>query len=124
MKSIERAAGLKPRTLTILATSNKHFLLRKTDFSVKRLNIKELQQLIVDVKDLLDTSTVPFDSSVCSHPFTHASKQLLDLTHIANLHHLLLCLLSQLLCQLVYYCIELVRDHIAECQKLRRRWRD
>jgi hypothetical protein len=119
LKDIERAAGLKARTLTTLATSNKRFLLRKTDFSVKRLNTKELQQLIVDVKDILDT--VPFDSS---DPITHTSKQLLDLTHIANLHHLLLCLLSQLLCQLVHFCIEIVRDHIAECQKLRKRWRE
>ena len=91
---------------------------------MKRLNIKELQQLTVDVKDLLDSSTLTLDSSTCTPPFTHASKQLLDLTHIANLHHLLLCLLSQLLCQLVHFCIELVRDHIAECQKLRSRWRE
>jgi hypothetical protein len=124
LKNIERAAGLKARTLTTLATNNQHFLSRRNDFSVKRLNIKELQQLIVDVKDLFDCCTVPFDSSVCTHPFSHASKQLIDPTYIANLHHLLLCLLSQLLCQLVHICIELVRDHIAECQKLRRRWRE
>ena len=91
---------------------------------MKRLNIKELQQLIVDVKDLLDISTLKLDSSACTHPFTYAGKQLLDLNHIANLHHLLLCLLSQLLCQLIHICIELVRDHIAECQKLRKRWRE
>ncbi|GAB7329928.1 hypothetical protein MBLNU13_g01632t1 [Cladosporium sp. NU13] len=124
LRNIEYVAGLKARTLITLATNNKDFLLRRADFSVKRLNIKELQQLILDVKDLLDTPTLTLDSSACTHPFTYASKQLLDLTHIANLHHLLLCLLSQLLCQLIHLCIELVRDHIAECQKLRRRWRE
>ena len=90
---------------------------------MKRLNVKVLQQLIVDVRDLVDTSTIPPDSSTCTVPFTHP-KQLLDLTHIANLQHLLLCLLSQLLRQLIHFCIELVRDHIAECQKLRKRSRE
>ena len=35
-----------------------------------------------------------------------------------------MCLLAQLLRQLIHFCIELVRDHIAECQKLRRRSRE
>jgi hypothetical protein len=97
--------------------------LRETNFCVKRLNIKELQRLIVDVRDLLDTSTVPLHSSSCPSQFTHPNQQILDPTHVSNLQHLLLCLLSQLLRQLVHLCIELVRDHIAECQKLRKRSR-
>jgi hypothetical protein len=90
---------------------------------VRRLNIRELQQLIVDVRDLLHTLTISH-SSASTHLFSNATEHAFDLIHLANLQHLLLCLQSQLLRRLVHLCIELLQEHIAECQKTRRRSRE
>lgn len=124
LNSIEKAAGLATQTLISLATNNQLFLSSKVHLCVKRLSIKELQQLIVGVRDLLHTLTFPPHCSAPTHPSTHAVEHALDPIHAANLEHLLLCLQSLLLRQLIHLCIELLHDHIAECQKTRKRSRD
>lgn len=124
MKDIERAAGLDTSTLTTLATNNQHFISRKADLVVKRLSSKELYWLTVAVRDLINILAAPLHCGAVTEPFASTIETLLDLTQIANLLHLLLCLQAQILRQLVHFCIELVRDHIAECQKNRSQLRE
>lgn len=117
LNNIERTAGLHTSALTTLATNNQHFISRKADLAVKRLSSKALYRLIVTVRDLINILAVPLHCSAITQRFAFAIEHLLDLTQIANLYHLLLCLQAQLLRQLVFLCVELVRDHIAQCQK-------
>ena len=107
--------------LTTVAKSDPLFVERKkTNFHIERLSLKELTQLLVVVKDLLDTlKRVP--SSHSKVKTLSEGNELLDLsldeTNTANLEHLLLCLKDQLLRLLVAKLVELVHDHVIECQR-------
>jgi len=123
LANIDRAAGFNALPLTTLAAHDELFLSRKADLVVKRLSINELQHLIVNVRDILDTlhRTVRPDSSAFASPFDGPAEFACEPAYLANLTHLLLCLQSQLLCQLVHRCVELVRAHIIECQRTHQR---
>ncbi|KAK6441691.1 hypothetical protein LTR95_002082 [Oleoguttula sp. CCFEE 5521] len=107
-------------SLKEIASNNTLFLDRRADFTIDLTPLKDLQHLQVGVKDLLDTlrriappnpSASAFLAGKCTADST------LDFTYIANLEHLLLCLQQQLFCLLIELCAELLRKHIAECQK-------
>ena len=112
-------------SLSNLAAQDELFISRKADLFVKRLSVNELQQLIVNVRDLLDTlhHTVRPHSSALTLPSDSGPAEFAyEPTYLANLTHLLLCLQSQLLSQLVHCCVELVRAHIIECQRTHQRY--
>ena len=107
-------------SLSTVAASDRLFVKRKTEFHIERLSLKELTQLLVIVKDLLNTlRTSPTSRSGVKT--LSEGNELLDLTldenNTANLEHLLLCLKDQLLRLLVAKLVELVHKHVVECQR-------
>jgi hypothetical protein len=124
LANINRAAGLNTLSLSTLAAHDQLFLSRKADLFVKRLSISELQHLIIDVRDLLDTlhhqPARPHLSALTS-PSDGPAEFAIEPAYLANLTHLLLCLQSQLLCQLIHHLVQLVRTHIIECQRTHQR---
>jgi len=123
LSNIDHAAGFNTLPLSTLAARDELFLSRKANLFVKHLSISELQHLIVNVRDLLDTlhhagrphSSAPISTSDDPAEFAY------EPAYLANLTHLLLCLQSQLFCQLVHRCVGLVRAHIIECQRTHQR---
>ncbi|KAM0720208.1 hypothetical protein Q7P37_004344 [Cladosporium fusiforme] len=109
-------------SLTALASDDRSFLSRNAEIHLKRLSFKELQQLLIISRDL--TALLRRAATSCAGapaPQPQTTKPIFDLAYLANLEHLLLCLQQQLLRQLIHRCIELVRDHILECQKVHSR---
>lgn len=96
------------------------FLRRNTDFHVKRLNIKGLEQLIVTVKDLLRTlqrNTPPHPTAPAFPADSTKQDPTLEFTYTANLEHLLLCLEQQLVLQFVKQLVDIVRKNVFDCQR-------
>lgn len=113
---------IRGRSLSTVAKHNDLFLKRKEAFKVERLSVKELAQLLVVVKDLLQS--LKRSSSVKGRYSTKTFADgnevpdvTLDETYAANLEHLLLCLQDQLLRLLISKCVELVHRRLLECQK-------
>ncbi|KAK3704016.1 hypothetical protein LTR37_014120 [Vermiconidia calcicola] len=108
------------QSLSTVAASDKLFVDRKSVFHIERLPLEELIQLLVVVKDLLDTFRRA-QSSHCHVKTLAEGNELLDLyldeTATANLEHLLACLKDQLLRLLVAKLVELVHKHVIECQR-------
>ncbi|KAF2721936.1 hypothetical protein K431DRAFT_61912 [Polychaeton citri CBS 116435] len=102
--------------LNSLAKSNKLFLRRGPSFRLKRLSLKQLQRLLVTVANLLQTirCASPTRSPTNSR---EAGDPDIDTTYTANLEHLLLCLRDQVLRLLVAKLVQIVEEHISECQK-------
>jgi hypothetical protein len=76
------------------------------------------------VRDLLDTlhhAVKPHSSALTLPSDGSPAEFVFEPAYLANLTHLLLCLQSQLLCQLIHCCVELVRAHILECQRTHQR---
>lgn len=100
---------------------NQHlFLKRNTDFHVKRVNIKGLEQLIVTVKDLLRTlhrNASPHSTASGFPAGFFKQDPNLDPTYTANLEHLLLCLEQQLVLQFIKQLVDIVRKNIFDCQR-------
>nr|OQO22860.1 hypothetical protein B0A51_09282 [Rachicladosporium sp. CCFEE 5018] len=110
-------------SLKEVASNNTKFLDRSADFTIDLTPLKYLRHLQVVVKDLLETlrRIAPPHTSASAFPAGKGTADpTLDFTYIANLEHLLLCLQQQLNClliELLDLCGELLRKHIAECQK-------
>ncbi|KAK5135834.1 hypothetical protein LTR08_004482 [Meristemomyces frigidus] len=106
------------QTLASVAKNDGLFLNRKADFHIKRLSLKELTQLLLTTKDLLETLQRASPVSG-AHTLCEGNEILdvgLDELYAANLEHLLYCLQDQLLRALVLHCVVLVHLHVLECQ--------
>lgn len=106
--------------LDTIAKDNSLFLGRRSDFHVERLSLHELNELLVVVKDLLDT--IRRISSVQEGVRTICEgNELLDFKvdrlYLANLEHLLLCLQYQLIRLLIGQCVELLHRHLLDCRR-------
>ena len=106
-------------SLNVVAKSDKLFLRRDNDFDIKPLPLNELAQLVIVIKDLLQTlkRTAGRRSGVKT---IAEGNELLDLTldetYLSNLEHLLLCLREQIL-RLVVAKLFNAQKHLIECQK-------
>ncbi|KAK4546916.1 hypothetical protein LTR36_001648 [Oleoguttula mirabilis] len=108
------------RTLSTVAKDGNLFLNRKAYFHIERLPLQGLTELLIIVKELLDTLRRASPPRRGARTLCEGNEVLdlrLDETYLANLEHLLLCLQDQIICQLVSRCIELVHRHVLECQK-------
>jgi hypothetical protein len=120
LRELDQAVKSEGQSLVTVAKDNQLFIDRKSDFHIERLNLKQLTHLLVVVTDLLDTFRRKVPSRYGVKTLAEGN-ELLDLTldenNTANFLHLLLCLKDQLLRQFVSKLVQLVREHIAECQR-------
>ena len=107
-------------SLSTVAASDRLFVKHRTEFQIERISLKEITQLLVVVRDLVNTlKATPYSRSGIK-TLSEGNELLdftLDETNTANLEHLLLCLKDQLLRLLVAKLIELVHKHVVKCQR-------
>lgn len=120
-EQINQAAQSESLSLPTVAASDKLFVQRKKELTLtqERLSLKELTELLVTVKDLLQALKRPTPSrgakTLCEG--NEALDLTLDETSVANLEHLLLCLRDQLIRRLVAILVDLVHKHVVQCQR-------
>lgn len=120
LHELDRSVSSNDRTLSTVAKDGDLFLKRKADFHIERLSLQELAELIITVKDLLDTlkrATAPRRGARTLCEGNEVLNLKLDELYLANLEHLLLCLQDQLIRQFASRCVELVHRHVLDCQK-------
>lgn len=120
LKEVNRSVSGHGHALGVLAKDHKLFLGRRTGFYIARLSLLELSELLVVIKDLLDTLWRHNKSQTGVRTLCEGSELLdstLDELYIANLEHLLLCLQDQVIRLLVTKCIEDAHRHVIEYQK-------
>ncbi|KAK5124707.1 hypothetical protein LTR85_001420 [Meristemomyces frigidus] len=120
LHELDLSVNSDDRTLSTVAKNGDLFLRRKADFHIRRLSVQQLAELIITVKDLLDTlrrASAPHRGARTLCEGNEVLDLRLDETYLANVEHLLLCLQDQLIRQLASRCVELVQRHVLECQK-------
>ncbi|KAK3069194.1 hypothetical protein LTR53_012655 [Teratosphaeriaceae sp. CCFEE 6253] len=124
LQKLDQAVNVNNHALVCIAKDNYLFVGRRANFRLEKLSLKELFELAVTAKALLESLRQADPSCGGGRIFIEGEKLFdtrLDDTSTANLEHLLLCLQYQLRCLLVAKCIDIVRQHLSDCQKDRRR---
>ncbi|KAK1820383.1 hypothetical protein LTR12_005247 [Friedmanniomyces endolithicus] len=122
--TLDRQVNVNHNTLATIAKDHKLFLGRRTQFRIEKLSLKRLIELLVLVKNLLQSLDRSSSDLQGVDRILHDDEFGLDLdldpdVFAANLEHLLLCLRHQLIGLLIGNPIDLGRRHVSECQRAR-----
>jgi len=124
--TLDRQVNVNHNTLATIAKDHKLFLGRRTQFRIEKLSLKRLIELLVLVKNLLQSLDGSSSDLQGVDRILHDDELGLDLdldpdVFAANLEHLLLCLRHQLIGLLIGNPIDLGRRHVSECQRDQKR---
>lgn len=116
LRQLNNSISFGEHSISAVAQSNWLFLEEQSHLSIDRLNVKELCELLVVVKDILKSLQHPSRGKIIceGNEVVHGA---IHETYSANLEHLLLRLESELVRLLVARLVELVHRHVKDCQK-------
>lgn len=109
LRQLDQSVRFEGDSTQAVAKDNLLFLERQSALSVQRLSVKELCEVLVVVKDLLTCLEHPHHDELVNSSF--------DETYTGNLLHLLLRIQDELLRLLVARLVELVHQHVCDCQE-------
>lgn len=116
LQQLDQPVRFGADSIDTIAKDNHLFLKRQAGLLINRLDVKALCEVLVTVKELSQSLQISISDSVLCNGNEFVVSDL-DEADAANLQHLLLRLEREILRRLVARLVDLVHQHVSDCQK-------